>query len=522
MRGVVAVHVLGEADAISPHSLGANEFTLGDLETVSSSREASRGESMFEASRTVALADHFRIPYRLTASPEEGELGMLTSERGSQLLWPVRVPVELNAGPATIAPPVGGGIQIFARVIDDALAESLLSEHTGSWRRTIEIRDAQGSTFAWIWQERDGSVFLPFDPDEVCHNYWSERYVELAGSGGRGRLHRALMRSYYCVRRALPRAAQIWLRRRYSRVQERIAFPGWPAEPALHDFFDLFLGVLATVAAEPVPFIAPWPAGHRWALVLTHDVETAEGLTRVEPIVELERSLGLRSSWNFVPRRYEVSDTFVRELLRDGFEPGVHGLHHDGRDLVSLPQLRKRLPAMREAAERWGAVGFRSPASHRNWDWMPLLGFDYDSSYPDTDPYEPQSGGCCTWLPFFNGGMVELPITMPHDHNLFVILDEEDERLWIEKADFLRERGGMALIVTHPDYLIDERMRSYERFVRRYAQAEDVWKALPREVSSWWRRRSASRIERTADGWSVIGAASPEARIEFATEMQWC
>ncbi len=75
MRGVVAVRVLGEADAISPHSLGANEFTLGDLETVSSSREASRGESMFEASRTVALADHFRIPYRLTASPEEGELG---------------------------------------------------------------------------------------------------------------------------------------------------------------------------------------------------------------------------------------------------------------------------------------------------------------------------------------------------------------------------------------------------------------------------------------------------------------
>ena len=55
MRGVVAVHVLGEAEAISPHSLGANEFALGDIGTVSSSREASRGEWMFEASRTVAL-----------------------------------------------------------------------------------------------------------------------------------------------------------------------------------------------------------------------------------------------------------------------------------------------------------------------------------------------------------------------------------------------------------------------------------------------------------------------------------
>ena len=27
---------------------------------------------------------------------------------------------------------------------------------------------------------------------------------------------------------------------------------------------------------------------------------------------------------------------------------------------------------------------------------MPRLGFDYDSSYTDTDPYEPQPGGCCT------------------------------------------------------------------------------------------------------------------------------
>ena len=103
---------------------------------------------------------------------------------------------------------------------------------------------------------------------------------------------------------------------------------------------------------------------------------------------------------------------------------------------------------------------------------MPLLGFDYDSSYPDTDPYEPQSGGCCTWLPFFNQGMVELPITMPHDHNLFVILAEKDEQVWVEKAEFLRERGGMALIVTHPDYFVDERIpAAYERLVRRYADA---------------------------------------------------
>ena len=77
---------------------------------------------------------------------------------------------------------------------------------------------------------------------------------------------------------------------------------------------------------------------------------------------------------------------------------------------------------------------------------MPLLGFDYDSSSPDTDPFEPQSGGCCSWWPFFNGKLVELPITLVQDHTLFVILRRPDEQLWVEKAELSSEsRNGWLL-----------------------------------------------------------------------------
>ena len=86
---------------------------------------------------------------------------------------------------------------------------------------------------------------------------------------------------------------------------------------------------------------------------------------------------------------------------------------------------------------------------------MPLLGVEYDSSSPDTDPFEPKSGGCCTWWPFFNRDLVEVPITLTQDHTLFVILQRSDDALWREKADFLRDRGGMALLVTHPDYMTE-------------------------------------------------------------------
>lgn len=326
------------------------------------------------------------------------------------------------------------------------------------------------------------------------------------------------MRTYYRVRPALPRAAQIGMRRVFSRVQARTRFPRWPAETGLHDLYDLLLGLVASIAGEPVPTIAPWPAGKSWALVLTHDVETSVGYEHIPLLRDAELAAGCRSAWNLVPKRYAVADRVVDELKAEGFEVGVHGLYHDGRDLESRALLEERLPEIRSWAERWGASGFRAPATHRNWEWMPLLGFDYDSSYPDTDPFEPQGGGCCTWLPFFNDGLVELPITLAQDHTLFVILRRPDEAAWLEKADLLRARGGMALLDTHPDYLLEPaRLEAYRRLLAHATKDPQVWRALPSEVSAWWRRRADSKIERSGDGWRVTGPAAGEAVVALAS-----
>jgi len=226
--------------------------------------------------------------------------------------------------------------------------------------------------------------------------------------------------------------------------------------------------------------------------------------------------MGYRSSWNLVPERYAVDDGLVADLIATGHEVGVHGLRHDGHDLSSLRNLQERLPEIRRWAERWGAVGFRSPATHRCWEWMPMLGFDYDSSYPDTDPYEPMPGGCCSWLPFFNREQVELPITLPQDHTLFVIL-RRDGSLWHQKADALRARGGMALMIVHPDYVLEDApLQMYERFLGAYARDDTAWKALPREVSEWWRRRAATSVELVDGTWRPCGPAAAEATVAFA------
>jgi hypothetical protein len=478
---------------------------------------------LFGASRRLVTLEHFGTPYRVGQSQAGPGLEQLSVDGdAAALLWPSAPGDGGTLTAASLRGPGGGEIPIFARLVPDDRAEAMLSPRRVNWTRAYAIFDGSGDQAASIWRGDDGSVFLPFDPDEVRLNYISEGYRDVGRRPGGHDWRRIAMLGYYRARDLMPRPVQIWLRRHYARIQAKTPFPRWPVETGLHDFLELFFGLIASMASEPVPRIAAWPNGSSWALVLTHDVETTVGVEALPAVVELERSLGLRSSWNFVPRRYSVSDEQVRALQRDGFEVGVHGLYHDGRDLESAAMLRDRLPGMQGAAARWDAVGFRSPATHRDWELMPLLGFDYDSSYPDTDPFEPQGGGCCTWLPFFNGELLELPLTMPQDHTLFVILRRPDEQAWLRKAEFLRSRGGMALLDTHPDYLTEQLIfDSYRRFLERFADDASAWKALPGEVSAWWRRRAASQLERVGGDWTVTGPAAEEARVEFVTASDW-
>jgi peptidoglycan/xylan/chitin deacetylase (PgdA/CDA1 family) len=490
---------------------------------------ASGRRPVFEATEPSLFLDYFRVPYTPLAAdvPRWPTLrpdhplqtcGLIGHPAGGEperrLCWATREALAARR----IAPSATqlGSIPLFAALLGDELAADWLSEAPGRWVTRLAALDAHGRRVASIWQdEESGSIFLPFDPAEAIHAYWSERY-KAVGASTMTRLRKLAGAAYYRLRPAIPRRLQIALRRLVSKVQARSQFPRWPLEPGLHDLYELLFGLLGELGQGPIPWIAPWPHDYSWALVLTHDVETKQGYEHLDLLRHVELAHGHRSSWNFVAGRYAVEDQVVRRLADEGFEIGVHGLYHDGRDLEPSV-VGDRLPAMRTAAERWGATGFRAPATRRVWEVMPTLGFDYDSSYPDTDPFEPDGGGCCTWLPFFNGELVELPITLPQDHTIFTILQQTDEALWLLKADELRRRGGLALLITHPDYMLDSEPRdAYDRFLASLARDGTAWAALPREVSSWWRRRAASHIECIDGRWEIVGPAAGEGRVAFA------
>jgi hypothetical protein len=484
---------------------------------------------VFEASHPFAFFDYFRVPYEVRPfRPGNSHAGAPAFVRTlTAVAPPGQAPRSLtwigaDARPAarSAAGQLGsyklGNFTFFGHVAPDAVVKAMLPQPERGWRPAESIRAADGSQVAAVWRDTDGNVFLPFDPGEVMRLFWSEGYREIGRSGLSAFCRAAALRAYYLVRPAMPRPFQLALRRQFTRVQSASSFPGWPIEDSLHDFYDWVFAVIAEVAGGPVPFLGLWPDGRSWALVLTHDVETAAGLHDMDLLRAPERARGYRSSWNFVGDRYQVDDDTVRSLQDDGFEAGVHGLKHDGKDLERR-FLDERLPAMWANASRWNAVGFRSPATHRGWELMRELGFGYDSSYTDTDPYEPQPGGCCTYLPFFNGDTVELPITLPQDHTLFTILQHEDAGLWLKKAGHIRDRGGMVLVLTHPDYARDQPLADgYVSLLDMFAEDGTAWRALPREVAAWWRSRAASTIRRDGDGWTIDGPATEAGRICLA------
>ena len=48
-----------------------------------------------------------------------------------------------------------------------------------------------------------------------------------------------------------------------------------------------------------------------------------------------------------------------------------------------------------------------------------------------------------------------------------------------------------------------------------FAADETLWRALPKDIAAWWRRRNASTIERVNGAWAVDGPALGEGRIEL-------
>lgn len=299
-----------------------------------------------------------------------------------------------------------------------------------------------------------------------------------------------LQKFYYFAKPLIPKRFRIQLRRILISRQKKKYSHVWPIfEPA---------------AARPVQWPG-WPEGKRFALLLTHDVDSAEGNKQVPLVMELDRSLGFTATFFFVPHEYEFPDRHHALLRRNGFEIGVHGLQHDGKLYQSEGRFNKNAVRINHCIEQWQATGFRAPCMHHNLAWHHRLKILYDASTYDTDPFEPQGGGSGTIFPFTvtepatGHSYVEIPYTLPQDHLLFVLLQEKTIDIWKRKLDWIVSKGGVAHVIVHPDYLnFSDAAAPLEKYSHRLyvkfleyiknTYKDQYWSARADDLAGFWQK----------------------------------
>jgi peptidoglycan/xylan/chitin deacetylase (PgdA/CDA1 family) len=234
-------------------------------------------------------------------------------------------------------------------------------------------------------------------------------------------------------------------RRNRRRVDRWAAFPGWP--------IDLSADVLDDLRATRTSHDA---LDCRAPVVLTHDIDSAEGLSNlVARFLPIEEEVGARSTSYIVPCAWRIDHGLAADVIARGHEIGVHGYDHSHTTpFAGAEERRRRLDGARSFAERYSAAGYRAPSLLRTRALLRDLGrlYRYDSSIPTAGGLFPTpNNGCATARPFLVENIVELPVSMPRDGALRFLGHAPGEivRMWIDCADLIARSRGVVVLLTH-------------------------------------------------------------------------
>jgi hypothetical protein len=375
----------------------------------------------------------------------------------------------------------------------------------------------------------EGVIRLPFDLTEVVNNLRRERYM-INGETSRTltTLKTVGHDIYYFFRPWMPVSVRKYLQRIILKGRRRLGFPQWPVDRTVDTLLEhaLILSMKAK-GISSVPFIWFWPEGAPSCAMMTHDVEATAGVDFCRELMDLDDLYEIKSSFQIVPEgRYSVPHELLKEFRRRGFEVNLQDLNHDGDLFRDRKKFFSRARRINEHLRQFGSKGFRSAIMYRNAEWLEAIEASYDMSFPSVAHLEPQRGGCCTIMPYFIGGIVELPLTTTQDYSLFHILDQSSIELWKQQIHLLRAKNGIISFIVHPDYLKGERevglYKSLLGYLHKLREEETLWIALPAEVDQWWRARKNMKLVSHNGKWRIEGEGSRRARVAYATLADDC
>lgn len=240
--------------------------------------------------------------------------------------------------------------------------------------------------------------------------------------------------------------------------------------------------------------------------IVTHDVDTKQGLARARPIKKLEERYCIESAWYVPTKHYSLDSATVRDLANYG-EVGVHGARHSG-NLINLPS-KKLFQLLYEAKQLLEEVlgssvkGFRSPLLQHNstiFEQLKKADYSYDTSVPTWEPKHPQTMGpfgTGTVFPLVLNNLVEIPVSTVQDHQLLYVLGltaKETLSEWLSFMTIIKEIGGCSVLLSHPEYgLFDsENISIYEDFLGYISSDIDQWITTPAKIAAEVEEQNAS------------------------------
>jgi len=384
------------------------------------------------------------------------------------------------------------------------------------------IGQQPGFIHDFIRGETNGS--LPSGLDEAIDTLRFEKYIDNAIQNNSYNGAKSTARKvYYLLRPLFPVAFRKHLQRIALKGWDERTFPAWPVDFSAEDIFEnAFRCLLQGLNLPEIPFIWYWPEGYSACCVMTHDVETKAGRDFCGTMMKMETQYGVMSSFELVPeQRYEVPTELIEQIREGGCEVCIHGLNHDGKLFSSQAVFFERAKKINEYAQKWGAIGFRSPVLYRNLNWLHALKVSYDMSVPNVGHLDPQPGGCCTVMPYFIGRILELPLTTVQDYPLYHILKQRSLDLWKEQTEKILGRHGLLSFIIHPDYTTARWSKQLYELLLVYLAGMRVdrglWIALPHEVNEWWRHRQDLELVNDDGGWRIRGPEAWRARVAYAS-----
>lgn len=366
----------------------------------------------------------------------------------------------------------------------------------------------------------NGKLRLPFNLEEVIDNLRLERYrnEEAAESS----LFQFCKKLYYRLRPFTNQMIRKQVQKFHARNWQKCSFPQWPIDTTVEDVFETVLEMSIRASGhEKIPFVWFWPNGASTCLTMTHDVETKAGRDFCPTLMDVDDAFGIKAAFGIVPEeRYEVPVDLLESLRSRGFEVAVQDLNHDGRLFDDKQEFLRRARIINQYGREFGAKGFRGAVLYRKPEWYSALDFEFDMSFPNVAPLDPQQGGCCTVMPFFIGDTLELPVTTVQDYTLFHVLNQRSIELWKSQIDVVVKKNGLLSFIVHPDYVSQPDTLSVYKHLLRHLQGlrekTSIWCALPSEINAWWRARNKMSVVKDGASWRIVGEGSERAVLAYA------